>query len=148
LQGKPKQLTAGRVQATIDQAEQAGWLGAAGFIAVYAVSAVFLVPASVLTLGAGAVYGPLKGTAVVSAASTLGSLLAFLNSRYLARPLAQRVVQRNASLKSLDEALPREGAKLVLLLRLSPLVPYTLLNYACGAPHTYFGIITISRKLS
>jgi uncharacterized membrane protein YdjX (TVP38/TMEM64 family) len=70
-----------RVQATIDQANEAGWQGVVAFIAVYSISAVLLIPASALTLGAGAVYGPVKGCAIVSVASTLGALLAFCNSR-------------------------------------------------------------------
>jgi uncharacterized membrane protein YdjX (TVP38/TMEM64 family) len=52
--------------------------------------------------------------------------------RYLVRPLAKRLVEKNTTLKSLDQALPREGAKLVFLLRLSPLVPYGIMNYASG----------------
>lgn len=93
---------------------------------------MLLVPASVLTLGAGALYGPVIGTVVVSAASTTGCTLAFLSSRYLIRPLAEDRLNQNSLFQALQRRIPERGAKLVLLLRLTPLVPFGLLNYMCG----------------
>ena len=62
-------------------AGDSGLLGPVAFIALYAAATVLLFPASVLTLAAGAMFGPVKGTAIVSLASTLGAALAFLTSR-------------------------------------------------------------------
>lgn len=121
------------VQAVLNQADNAGPTGVLLFIATYAVSCVFLIPASVLTLGAGALYGPVLGTAVVSASSTTGCVLAFLASRYLVRPFAEKQLAQQPLFESLQKRIPERGAKLVLLLRLTPVVPFGLLNYACGA---------------
>lgn len=120
------------VQAVVNQAENAGPSGVLLFIAAYAISCVFLIPASVLTLGAGAVYGPVLGTAVVSASSTTGCVLAFLASRYLVRPFAEKQLAEQPLFESLQKRIPERGAKLVVLLRLTPVVPFGLLNYACG----------------
>ena len=108
--------------------------GPALFVAAYATSTLLFVPASALTIGAGAVYGPIYGTALVSCASTLGCTLAFLTSRYLARPVAEERLRGNAVFERLEERLPSRGARLVLLLRLTPAVPFALLNYMCGVP--------------
>lgn len=107
--------------------------GPLAYIAVYTGATVALLPASVLTLVAGYVYGPVKGTAIVSLASTLGATLSLLVSRYLARPWVQQQILSNPQLRSLDQGISDQGAKIVFLLRLSPLVPFNLLNYALGA---------------
>jgi uncharacterized membrane protein YdjX (TVP38/TMEM64 family) len=70
--------------------------------------------------------GPLSGTAIVSAASTTGATLAFLVSRYLARPLVEEKLREYPKFGAVDAAVGREGAKVVLLLRLSPLFPFSL----------------------
>jgi uncharacterized membrane protein YdjX (TVP38/TMEM64 family) len=69
----------------------------------------------------------------VSIASTTGCTLAFLTSRYLARPFAESKLQNNALFRAIDRRIPERGSKLVLLLRLSPVVPFSVLNYMCGA---------------
>eukprot|EP00892_Ulva_mutabilis_P007715 jgi/Ulvmu1/5315/UM022_0109.1 len=120
------------LQSVLSQVDSAGPAGALVFIAAYAIASVLLVPASVLTLGAGALYGPVIGTLVVSAASTTGCTLAFLSSRYLIRPLAEERLNENKLFKALQKRIPERGPKLVLLLRLTPVVPFGLLNYMCG----------------
>ncbi|KAL3147583.1 hypothetical protein ABBQ38_014636 [Trebouxia sp. C0009 RCD-2024] len=102
------------------------------FIGSYAIATVILVPASALTLAAGFLYGPVTGTAIVSAASTLGATLAFLVSRYLARPFVLHKLQDYPKLAAVQSKVSADGANVVFLLRLSPLVPFTLLNYALG----------------
>ena len=121
------------LQGVPQQAAQLGPTGDLLYIAVYAVSTAFFMPASVLTLGAGAVYGVLHGTALASVGSTLGCALAFVIARYLARPLVQQRLQQNRMFQNLERKIPERGAKLVALLRLTPLVPFSLLNYASGA---------------
>ena len=124
------------VQDTLRQALE--WMRALGpwgpvlFIAVYALATVLLVPGSVLTLGAGAVYGVVYGSLIVSLASTLGATAAFLVGRHLARDAVARRVSANPRFAALDQAVADEGWKIVVLTRLSPLFPFTFLNYAFG----------------
>jgi uncharacterized membrane protein YdjX (TVP38/TMEM64 family) len=110
-------------------------LGPAGvlvFILLYMASTVFFLPGSVLTLGAGFVFGVIKGTILVSAGSTLGATAAFIVGRYLARDWVAARIERNKKFKAIDEAVAGEGWKIVGLTRLSPIFPFNLLNYAFG----------------
>lgn len=106
--------------------------GPPAFIAVYAAATLAFVPGSLLTLGAGLLYGVLWGTVCVSIASTLGATAAFLAGRFLARNWVARMMAADARFKAIDEAVGREGWKIVLLTRLSPVFPFNLLNYAFG----------------
>ncbi|MDF1551436.1 MAG: TVP38/TMEM64 family protein [Deferrisomatales bacterium] len=112
--------------------EAQGALGAAVFVGLYVLACVFLIPGSVLTLGAGAVYGVLQGSLLVSLASTLGATAAFLVGRYLARDWVARKIAGNEKFGAIDEGVAREGWKIVGLTRLSPVFPFNLLNYAYG----------------
>ena len=124
------------VQDTLRQALD--WLRSLGpwgpvlFVAAYVLATVLLVPGSVLTLGAGAVYGVAWGCLWVSLASTLGATAAFLVGRHLARDAVARRISGNARVAALDQAVADEGWKIVVLTRLSPVFPFTLLNYAFG----------------
>jgi uncharacterized membrane protein YdjX (TVP38/TMEM64 family) len=104
----------------------------AAFVLLYAGACLALLPASVLTIGAGLVFGPWKGFLLVSAGATLGATLAFLTGRHVARGWVQSRLARNPRLAALDEAVARAGWKAVFLLRLSPLFPFVMLNYALG----------------
>ena len=112
--------------------EQLGPAGAVIFVLLYIVAAVFLVPGSVLTLAAGTLFGVVYGSVLVSLASTLGAAAAFLIGRYAARDWVAAKVAGNATFQSISQTVSREGWKLVGLTRLSPVFPYTLLNYAYG----------------
>jgi len=113
-------------------AHSSGPLGAAVFVGAYVVASVLLVPASALTLGAGYLFGPLTGTALVSAGSTMGAGAAFLLARTLARPLVEKRLAGNERFNAINKAVAAKGALVVLLLRLSPLFPFNLLNYGLG----------------
>ena len=93
---------------------------------------MLFVPGSVLTLGAGAVFGVALGSVYVSISATLGATAAFLVGRYLARDVIARKIERNDKFAAIDRAVAEEGWKIVLLTRLSPVFPFTLLNYAFG----------------
>jgi uncharacterized membrane protein YdjX (TVP38/TMEM64 family) len=114
------------------------WIGRLGpwgpmiFVGVYVVATVFFVPGSVLTLGAGAVFGVALGSVCVSISATLGATAAFLVGRYLARDAIARKIEKNEKFATIDRAVAEEGWKIVLLTRLSPVFPFTLLNYAFG----------------
>ena len=109
-----------------------GALGSVAFVAGYAIACVALVPGSLLTLAAGAIFGLTKGIALVFAGATLGSAAAFLVARYLARGAVERRLQGDARFDTLDRAIGAEGRRIVFLLRLSPVFPFVLLNYALG----------------
>ena len=98
----------------------------------YIVACVLLLPGSVLTLGAGFLFG--LGTGFVSAwiGATLGACVAFLVGRNLARAWISKKMVMNPKFAAIDEAVAREGFKIVFLLRLSPVFPFNLLNYALG----------------
>lgn len=102
------------------------------FAALYVGACVLCVPGSLLTLGAGFLFGVVPGALLVSFASVTGATLAFLLGRYAARDWVSRRISENDRLRSLDEAVAREGWKFVLLTRLSPAFPFNLLNYAFG----------------
>ena len=93
-------------------------------------AAVLVVPGSVLTLGTGFLLGPGWGPLVVSIGSTLGATAAFLVGRKLGRDWVRERIGGHERLRGVDGAIEREGLKVVLLLRLSPLIPYNALNYA------------------
>lgn len=110
-------------------------LGPAGPVAVaaaYAVLTVLLVPGSAITIGAGTLFGPWVGTAVVVAGANLGALLSFLLARTFLRKRVEVWAASSPRFASLDRAIGREGFKMVLLSRLSPVFPFTLLNYLLG----------------
>jgi uncharacterized membrane protein YdjX (TVP38/TMEM64 family) len=102
------------------------------FVLLYVVAAVLLLPGSVLTLGAGAVFGVMQGAVLVSAGATLGATAAFLVGRYLARGWVAARLQSYPRFAAIDQAVAREGWKIVGLTRLSPVFPFNLLNYAFG----------------
>lgn len=109
-----------------------GAAGVVAYIALYVVACVLFLPGSVLTLGAGAVWGLAGGFPIVSVASTLGATAAFLAGRTFARGWVARRVEGNERFRAVDEAVAREGWKIVGLMRLSPVFPFNLLNYAFG----------------
>ncbi len=109
-----------------------GVWGPAAFMALYVMACVAFTPGSLLTLGAGALFGVLWGTIYVSIASVAGASLAFLIGRYLAKGWVARKMESNPKLKRLSKAVAKEGWKLVLLTRLSPIFPFNILNYAFG----------------
>ena len=116
-------------------------LGAWGpvvFVVGYALAVVAFVPGSILTLIAGALFGLAKGTGLVLVAATLGASAAFLISRYLARDPVERRLAGHPRFAAIDRAVGAEGRKIVFLLRLSPLFPFTLLNYALGITRVRF----------
>jgi len=112
--------------------EALGVWGPVAFIAAYAVACIAFVPASLLTLGAGALFGVVRGTIFVLIGATLGALGAFLIARYLARDWVEARVSRDARFAAIDTAIAAQGRRVVFLLRLSPVIPFNVLNYALG----------------
>lgn len=120
------------IQAFQGWTEQAGVFGAIVYAVVYAIAAVSFLPGWIFTVGAGVVYGVLIGSIVVSVGSTLGATVAFFLARTFFRDAIARRVEGNKSFRAIDEAIGVSGWKIVFLIRLSPIFPFNLLNYALG----------------
>lgn len=119
--------------------ESLGAWGPVLFVVMYVLACVFFIPGSVLTLGAGAVFGVGWGSVYVSLASTLGATASFLVARHLARRWVARKIADNPTFAAIDKAVANEGWKIVGLTRLSPVFPFTLLNYAFGLTRVKLG---------
>lgn len=115
-----------------------GVWGPVVFIIGYAVAAVAFVPASLLTLAAGAIFGVARGVVYVFIAAVLGSSAGFLISRYLARRAIERRFASNPRFAAIDRAIGTQGRKIAFLLRLSPVFPFNLLNYGLGLTQISF----------
>ncbi|WP_392532515.1 TVP38/TMEM64 family protein [Nostoc sp. C117] len=109
-----------------------GTVGAIAFIALYIIATVAFFPGSILTLGSGVIFGVVWGSLYVFIGATLGATAAFLVGRYLARDWIAHKIADNKKFAAIDQAVGREGLKIVLLTRLSPIFPFNLLNYSLG----------------
>lgn len=127
------------LQHTLDEIQALGVVGVLVYILVYILATVLFIPGSLLTLGGGAIYGLFWGSVYVFIAATSGATLAFLIGRYGARGWVDRQIASNTKFKAIEAAVAREGFKIVLLTRLSPIFPFNLLNYA-------FGVTQVSLK--
>jgi len=118
------------VAALEDWVQNAGVAAPLIFMTLYAAAAVLFLPGSVLTIAGGALFGPLWGTFYSLTGATLGATLAFLIARYLAADWVTR--KAGGRLKQLIEGVEAEGWRFVAFVRLVPLFPFNLLNYALG----------------
>lgn len=128
-----------RLPLLVQWVQDQGFWGPALFVLGYAVATVAFVPGSLLTLAAGAVFGLGLGVVVVFAGASLGAAAAFLIARYLARPAVERRLAHHQRFAALDAAVGQAGRRIVFLLRLSPVFPFNLLNYALGLTRVGFG---------
>ncbi|HYU33758.1 MAG TPA: TVP38/TMEM64 family protein [Thermoanaerobaculia bacterium] len=115
-----------------------GLWGPLAFILGYAVATVAFIPGSLLTAAAGAIFGLVQGTLYTFVGATLGASAAFLVARYVARRRVERMIAGDARFAAVDRAVGREGFKIVALLRLSPVFPFNVLNYALGLTRVRF----------
>lgn len=109
-----------------------GYLAPLAFIGIYNLATILLIPGSVLTLGGGFIFGVVWGSIYVIIAATLGATFAFLIGRYLSRNWVRQQLDQYPKFKAIEAAVSKEGLKVVLLTRLSPIFPFNLLNYAFG----------------
>lgn len=116
----------------LESIEAVGPWGPVVLAGVYAVACVLFVPGSVLTLGAGFLFGVVYGTIAVSIGSVLGATASFLIGRTLLRGAMERRIAAYPRFQAIDRAVGQQGFKIVLLTRLSPIFPFNLLNYAFG----------------
>jgi len=121
-----------------------GWVEGLGlwaplvFMLGYAVGTVAFAPGSLLTLASGAIFGLFWGTVYAWTGATIGACGAFLIARYVARGWVEGKLEDKPRFKSLDQSIGRDGGKIVALLRLAPVFPFVLLNYALGLSKVRF----------
>ncbi len=119
--------------AALDAARTGGWAGRFLFGLTYALAAVLMLPASPITVAAGHAFGPAVGVLVAAPAACAGACIPFLLARTVAHDFVARQLGRFPRFPILAEAIRRSGFKVVTLLRISPLVPFPVLNYLLGA---------------
>lgn len=116
----------------------AAWVNTMGiwapivYVCAYIAVVVLMLPAFLLIMAGGAVFGVAKGSALALTGAMLGGTAAFFIGRYFARDFVARRVAANPTLSVLDRVIGEDGLKLVFLLRLSPAIPFVLSNYALG----------------
>ncbi|CAK8575265.1 unnamed protein product [Lathyrus sativus] len=115
-----------------------GSAGYALFVAVYAGLEILAIPAIPLTMSAGLLFGSVTGTIIVSISGTVAASVAFLIARYFARERILKLVEGNKKFLAIDKAIGENGFKVVTLLRLSPLLPFSLGNYLYGLTSVKF----------
>lgn len=121
-----------------DWVTQQGFLGYVVVGGAYVIACVLMLPGSALTLLAGVLFGVVWGTVTVSIASTLGASAAFWVGRTVARGWVEQKVAGSDRFAAIDEAVGKQGLKIVFLTRLSPIFPFNLQNYAYGLTKVAF----------
>lgn len=114
--------------------------GVFAFMGVYIIATILFIPGSVLTLGIGFVFanafglgkGVLLATAAVFVGATIGAICAFLLGRYLLRDLVEKLTAKYPIFEALDAVMQHKGFRIMILLRLSPLIPFNAINYIAG----------------
>ncbi|MFM6195251.1 MAG: TVP38/TMEM64 family protein [Planktothrix sp.] len=123
----------------LDWVEHLGFWAPLAFIIIYNLATILFIPGSLLTLGAGIIFGVIWGSIYVSIGSVMGATFAFLIGRYFTRDWVARKLENYENFQAIDQAVGEEGWKIVGLTRLSPIFPFNLLNYA-------FGLTNVSLK--
>lgn len=114
------------------------WMAGLGYwaplamIGAYVVASLLFLPIPLLSIGSGFLFGIVLGTATVSLGTALGATTAFVVSRKVGRAAVRRMMAAYPKFKAIECAVGREGFKIVMLTRLSPAMPYNVLNFAFG----------------
>lgn len=123
--------------ATLEQVTESvanmGPMGPVYFGLMYILAEVLAIPAIPLTASAGYLFGISQGTLVVLLSASVAATISFTIGRTLLRETVENAMADNPKFARLDKAIGREGFKLMLLLRLSPIFPFALSNYLYGA---------------
>jgi uncharacterized membrane protein YdjX (TVP38/TMEM64 family) len=112
--------------------ESLGIIGPIAYMIIYNLATLLFIPGSLLTLKGGCLFGVFWGSVYVLIGATVGATLAFLIGRYYTRDWVARQIAQHPKFQAINQAITKEGWKIVLLTRLSPIFPFNLLNYALG----------------
>jgi len=118
--------------------------GPIAFILGYAIATIAFAPGAILTLAAGPIFGLVQGSLYVFVAASTGACLAFLAARHVVRSSIEERVSGSPRFAAIDRAIARDGRRIVFLLRLSPVFPFNLLNYALGLTRIGFADYAIA----
>jgi len=124
-----------------------GSWGPIAFIVIYIVAAAAMIPGTILTVSAGALFGGVPGVMYVSIASTTVAALCFVIARYIARDAVKAWLADKPSFSHLDDMTERQGVWVVAVVRLVPLFPFNLVNYAFGLTRVGFWSYVITSWL-
>lgn len=116
-----------------------GWVGVVGFVVLYVCADVLMVPGALLTVAAGFTYGAWAGMAISSPASVLAASIAFLLARSALRERIRRWLESTPHFEAVRASIAENSLVVILLLRLSPLVPFNVINYALGLTEITLG---------
>mmetsp|Transcript_24981 Transcript_24981/g.58962 ORF Transcript_24981/g.58962 Transcript_24981/m.58962 type:complete len:394 (-) Transcript_24981:81-1262(-) len=122
----------------VELTDSMGPLGIAYFGVAYCIAEILAIPAIPLTASAGYLFGPVKGTAIVLLSASVAAAVSFAIGRTFLRDYVEGILKEYPKFSKLDKAIGREGFKLMLLLRLSPIFPFALSNYLYGATSINF----------
>ena len=134
------------VRGLLEWVRGTGPWGPVAFVAVYVVASVAFVPGSVMAAAAGALFGFLEGCLLAFLGGNLGALAAFLVARALGRKRIERRVRHLGRVEDLDEAIGRDGVKVIVLLRFSH-APTNALNYMLGLTRVSVGQLLLGNAL-
>jgi len=127
------------LQASLLWVDSLGVLAPIVYMIIYNLATLLFIPGSLLTLKGGCLFGLFWGSIYVTIAAMFGAICAFLIGRYLSRDWVCKQIENHPKFKAINQAVKREGWKIVLLTRLSPIFPFNLLNYV-------FGVTQVSLK--
>lgn len=126
-------LPVGRVVTKLDALfDRLGPFAMIAFAVIYVIDALVLGPAWLFALVAGLAFGLVKGSLLVWTSATVAAVVGFLMARYFARHRIEKLAAKNEKYVAVDRAIKRHGWKVVLLLRISPVLPFTISNYIYG----------------
>jgi len=125
-------LPKGLVSDAIQWIRGMGPWGAVLLALLFIPESILMIPGSILTLGAGYLFGVVEGTIAASIGSVAGATLAFLIARTLGRGFVERRMTNHPKFAAIDRAVAKSGFKIVLLIRLSPIIPFNVTNYLFG----------------
>lgn len=126
------------LQNLVDSVESMGNAGYLYFAFFYTIAELLAIPATPLTASAGYLFGVTKGTGIVLLSASIAASISFLVGRTFLRTTVEKLLDNYPEFKKLDKAIGKEGFKIMLLLRLSPLFPFALSNYLYGVTSVEF----------
>jgi uncharacterized membrane protein YdjX (TVP38/TMEM64 family) len=125
--------TISQVEGILRSIQTLGWVGMGAFVTIQILIAISgVLPASLLGIAGGAVYGVSLGFGMAAFSTMTGAFIAFLLSRSLLRPTITRLLEGRSKLQNFDAMLARDGWRFVFLMRLSPIMPFAVTSYALG----------------
>jgi uncharacterized membrane protein YdjX (TVP38/TMEM64 family) len=136
------------LQRLLDWVHQQGVLAPALFILFYVVGTILFIPLIILTVSAGFLFGIFSGSFIAIAAEVLSAGLIFILARYFCRQWFCRKIEKNLHLQAVEEVIVNAGWKMVILTRISPFIPFHVLNYAYGVSRIPFWIFMLATFLA